>query len=94
MSLDTEIRINGQMIAAVHIVRAEGSTTTDPDSVNDYQWSYSPDAQEGNWTIPTAIQHRYGDGAIALVHKVIGEVLQRIQVANAATIICHRGAQR
>ncbi|AQT81983.1 hypothetical protein B1R94_26070 [Mycolicibacterium litorale] len=92
MSLDTEIRINGEMIAAVHIVRVEGSTNTDPDSVNDYQWSYSPDAQEGNWTISAVIQHRYGDGAIALVHKVIGEVLHRIQMANAAaTIHCHRG---
>lgn len=94
MSLDTEIRINGEMIAAVHIVRVEGSTDTDPDSVNEYHWSYSPDAAEGNWTIPTVIRHRYGDGAIALVHTVLAEVLQRIQVVNAATIICHRGAQR
>jgi len=81
MSLDTEIRINGELIAAVHIARVEGSTDTDADSVNDYLWSYSPDGAEDNWTIPAPITHLYGDGAVALVRTVLAEVDMRLAVA-------------
>lgn len=83
MSLTFELRINTELIGAVEITRESESYSTDPDSVNTYLWSYSPDGV--HWTIPAGIQHRYGDGAILLAHKVLGEVALRYQIAGEMT---------
>lgn len=72
MSLTVDIRINDERIGLVEITRI-GDKGSDPDSVRDDQ----------NWAV-VRTSHRYGDGALALAHKVLGEIVERHFLANVA----------
>lgn len=77
MTLLVEVRVNAESVCAVEV--ANLTLLSEPDSVNTYQWRYpagSPSAAVGT------VLHRYGDGAVALSHNVLGEVAARLQLAN------------
>lgn len=76
MSLYIDISVNADLIDAIGITRTT-SGGTDPDSVNIYRWERCDhsDVQHGEVTHYGEVTHRYGDGALKLVHTVIGEIL-------------------
>jgi hypothetical protein len=80
MALWFDIKIGTERIASVEIVRARPThNETDLDAVSTYQWTYTRD--EGLPGATGYIDHRYGDGAIALAHKVLGLIAERHRIA-------------
>jgi hypothetical protein len=80
MTLWFDLKIGTERIASVEIVRARPThNETDLDAVNTYQWTYTRD--KGLSGATGYIDHRYGDGAIALAHKVLGLIAERHRIA-------------
>ncbi|MGB0972594.1 MAG: hypothetical protein ACPGVG_16790 [Mycobacterium sp.] len=73
MSLIVSLDINDKAIGMVEITRYGEDVSTDPDSVNRYRWRHYV---EGVGLVFGQVKHRYGDGATALAHKVLGEILR------------------
>lgn len=80
MSLSLTIKINGEQIGYVEITRVHEHIANgpDPDSVNEYRWGYNRGGLD--WAI-SHVTHRYGDGAVALAAKVLGEIADRHAIA-------------
>ncbi|MCV7208373.1 hypothetical protein [Mycolicibacterium canariasense] len=74
MSLYTDIRINGDVIGKVQITRTHDDNGTDVDSVNNYRWRYTRESEHSDNDATGEIEHRYGEGAIALVAKVLTHI--------------------
>ena len=71
MSVYVDIQINNDPITSIGITRTTSAGSA-PDSVNTYRWVLYRD--QGKRTVGV-VEHRYGDGALALTHKVLGAVL-------------------
>jgi len=71
MALHFHLKVNNATISYVEIRRTTGGT--DPDDVNTYRWIYDPVHAFG--VLSGEVTHRYGDGAIALAHRALGEIL-------------------
>lgn len=80
MSLYVTLVINDEPIGNVTITRNHDDNGTDLDAVNAYRWKYSRD---GTVQAAGTVSHRYGDGAVELVHAVFGEIaaLERISAS-------------
>lgn len=70
MALHFHLKVNAATIGYVEIRRTAGGA--EPDDVNTYQWIYDPVQSFG--VLSGEVFHRYGDGAIALTQKVLGEI--------------------
>ena len=77
MSMYVDIAVNSELIAGVAITRTT-SGGEQPDSINTYRWTH---ARNGD-TAVGFVEHRYGNGAIALAHKVLGEIAERHRIAQ------------
>ncbi|MDH6199223.1 hypothetical protein M2272_005891 [Mycobacterium frederiksbergense] len=72
MSVYVDMQINNDPLTSIGITRTS-ERGSQPDSVNTYRWVLYRD-QSGK--TEGFVEHRYGDGAVALVHKVLGAVLE------------------
>lgn len=70
MALWADLKVNHESIGRVEIIRTAGGD--DLDSMNTYKWSYCPGQYpfEADRVYGVAT-HRYGDGAAALMAKVL-----------------------
>lgn len=73
MSLHLDIRIGNDRIADIKITRQDIVNGKDPDAVNTYRWHYTRAGHE----LSSLVEHRYGDGALVLAQKVLGEITDR-----------------
>ena len=85
MSLHGEIRVNGQTIGGFEITR---QTTLPDEQSHDDVYTYAVDVRQdetlqGNPSIHERfdLEHRYGDGALALVAKALTEANRRAGAA-------------
>lgn len=74
MALHGTLNVNGTQIGSWSIVRewepATRDEVEDPDTVYVYAWSVSFKDPDGNITSKNGtLEHRYGDGALALASK-------------------------
>ncbi|AIY32507.1 hypothetical protein PBI_LUCKY2013_146 [Mycobacterium phage Lucky2013] len=73
MTLYVDFRVNSRPIANLAISRVKGCAA--PDSLNTYTWHYT---EPGTDEVDRGdIQHRYGDGAPALVEKICAQLRAR-----------------
>lgn len=81
MSLYIDIRTGDERIGDIKITRLhdEADPVNTVRSVNTYRWHYTSD---GLHEATGLIGHRYGDGALALAHKVLGEITERHAIAK------------
>jgi len=70
MSLYIDLQVNNDPITSVGITRIS-SGGTQPDSINTYRWVHYHD--QGRKT-EGHLEHRYGDGAIALARDVLAAI--------------------
>lgn len=75
MSMFVRVHVNDGLIGEVEITNRTGHTGVN--DVNTYAWTFNGDGQR---MLDGTVDHRYGDGAIVLAHKVIGQVAMRYQV--------------
>lgn len=80
MSLEVDLKVNTQRIGRVIVTRIHPDGGP-PDRIHTYTWRYSHDGQHE--TVGT-VEHRYGDGAVELAHKVLGELADRHRIAQRA----------
>jgi hypothetical protein len=64
-----DVRVNEDLIGSLTITRVEDGR--DPDSVNTYTWDY---VQDGELRLRGRSIHRYGDGAMVLVQRVLSQI--------------------
>lgn len=76
MSIYVDMHINDEPIGSLGSIGITRTTEhgSQPGSVNTYRWVIY--RNRGRRTVGF-VDHRYGDGAIALVHKVLGDMLER-----------------
>ena len=84
MSLYLTMVVNDEPIGSVTITRGHDDNTAEVDAVNVYQWRYS---REGKSEAAGHIFHRYGDGAVALAHAVLGEITERQRRAAGLGVV-------
>lgn len=72
MSVYVDVQVNNDPITSIGITRTTSAGTA-PDSVNTYRWVVY--REQGRQTVGF-VEHRYGDGALALTHKVLGALVE------------------
>ena len=72
-----ELQINDVTIRSVAVTRTT-SHGSQPDSVNSYRWVM----YRGQGQIVGHLEHRYGDGAVALAAKVLTAVVEAQRVPD------------
>ncbi|GAS98844.1 Gp86 [Mycolicibacterium canariasense] len=72
MSVYVDVQVNNDPITSVGITRTTSAGSA-PDSVNTYRWVVY--REQGRKTVGF-VEHRYGDGALALTHKVLGAIVE------------------
>lgn len=77
MSLYVELQINDVPIDSVAVTRTT-SHGSQPDSVNWYRWVM----YRGQGKIIGHVEHRYGDGAVALAAKVLTAIVEAQRVSD------------
>lgn len=77
MSLYVELQINDVPIDSVAVTRTT-SHGSQPDSVNWYRWVM----YRGQGKIIGHVEHRYGDGAVALAAKVLTAIVEAQRVPD------------
>lgn len=80
MSLYVDVHVNDGALLSVAATRTDGSGCT-PDSINTYRWVYY---RPGGRRTIGHVEHRYGDGAVALAAKVLAAVAEH-QTTKAAS---------
>lgn len=74
MSLYVDLQVNNDPITSIGITRVS-SGGSQPDSVNTYRWVHYYDGRES----VGHVDHRFGDGAIALAATVLARVAEQHQ---------------
>lgn len=74
VSLYLDLRIGNDRVADIRVTRQDVQHGNDPERVNTYRWYYT---QDGGNEDTGLIQHRFGDGAVVLAQKVLGEIIGR-----------------
>jgi hypothetical protein len=75
--MEVDLKVNTRRIGRVIVTRIHPDGGP-PDRVHTYTWRYSRDGQH---EAVGTVEHRYGDGAVALAHKVLGELAERHRIA-------------
>jgi hypothetical protein len=75
--MEVDLKVNTHRIGRVIITRIHPDGGP-PDRVHTYTWRYSRDGQH---EAVGTVEHRYGDGAVELAHKVLGELAERHRIA-------------
>lgn len=75
MSLFVRVHVNEKLLGEAEIVNKTAQTGRDVS--NTYEWTYRGDAGR---ILDGTIRHRYGDGAIVLANRVLGDIASRYQV--------------
>ena len=78
--MEVDLKVNTRRIGRIIITRIHPDGSP-PDRVHTYTWHYSRD---GVNEAVGEVEHTYGDGAIELAHKVIGEIAERHRIAQTA----------
>jgi hypothetical protein len=81
VSVYVDVQVNNDPITSIGITRTTSGGSA-PDSVNTYRWVVYRD--QGRKTVGF-VEHRYGDGALALTHKVIGAVLDNEKLSRGGS---------
>jgi len=88
--MQVDVTVNTHRIARVIITRTHPDGGP-PDRTHTYKWHYSRD---GANEAVGEVEHTYGDGAIALAHKVLGEISERHRIADLAEKKHRRGRSK
>lgn len=75
MSLGAEVWVNRRRVGAIVVQRKtnlDGAHALDEDTVSEY----SVYVRDGDGITNTTVRHRYGDGALALLHRAVGQALE------------------
>jgi hypothetical protein len=75
--MEVDLKVNTHRIGRVIVTRIHPDGGP-PDRVHTYTWRYSRDGQH---EAVGTVEHRYGDGAVELAHKVLGELAERHRIA-------------
>lgn len=78
MGLYVMLEINDDRIGTIAVTRTT-CIGEQSDSVNTYRWQYVRD----DGSAVGFVQHRFGDGAVALASKVLAEIAERHRIAGA-----------
>ncbi|ANW63997.1 hypothetical protein BCA37_10685 [Mycobacterium sp. djl-10] len=71
MTLMIEVHIDDEQLGVIDIFRVTGAPGGNHvDSINSYRWQYVCDGQMADGQVT----HRYGDGALALITKVLLQI--------------------
>jgi hypothetical protein len=88
--MEVDLKVNTRRIGRVIVTRIHPDGGP-PDRVHTYTWRYSRDGQH---EAVGTVEHRYGDGAVELAHKVLGELAKRHRIAQAPETKTRRRARK
>lgn len=81
MALWANVMVNGNKIGGMYVQRRNGGLMT-PDTVSEYDWEVMTSGRVVKNDPGEPLSHRYGDGAWALVAKVIAAFVCRSEAAG------------